>query len=243
MRLAGHKHSAPDHGLGHAPPQHAPPWGRAIHCTKPACPCQPNAAGTTGTDHKWPPRPNTSNSRTSRQLGYEDDGQPTKPAKHSAGNNVTTSQRDTSNPDEPQQNTPMQKKQHRGRPTATKRGRPGAYGLPHNPRQADQLKLRRQGSNTTRRAHPGRDTVTTTCNRPAAPNREDNKDNTRLCQRRLHRDRPNGEQGDRKAANTTMHQPNSCRDNDPTINRPHASRPTSNQPGMQGWNQERRPMG
>ena len=35
-----------------------------------------------------------------------------------------------------------------------------------------------------------------------------------------------------------MYQPNCCRENDPTINRPHASRPTPNQPGMQGWKSE-----
>ena len=34
-----------------------------------------------------------------------------------------------------------------------------------------------------------------------------------------------------------------CRRNDPTVNRPHASRPTPNRPGMQGSKQERRPMG
>ena len=43
-------------------------------------------------------------------------------------------------------------------------------------------------------------------------------DNIRLRQRRLQRDRPNGEQADHKAANTTMHQPNRCRNHDPTTN-------------------------
>ena len=69
-------------------------------------PCRPNATGTTGTDPTRPPRPNTSNSRTGRPLGGEDDGQPTAPTKHSAGNNATTSHADTPQPDEPRQNTP-----------------------------------------------------------------------------------------------------------------------------------------
>ena len=34
-----------------------------------------------------------------------------------------------------------------------------------------------------------------------------------------------------------------CRKNDPTVNRPHASRQTPNQPGMQGSKREGRPMG
>ena len=45
------------------------------------------------------------------------------------------------------------------------------------------------------------------------------------------------------AADTPQHQPSSCGNNDATINRPHASRPTSNQPDMQGSIRERRPRG
>ena len=59
----------------------------------------------------------------------------------------------------------------------------------------------------------------------------------------LQRDTPHDEQADHKAVNTIMYQPNCCRENDPTINRPHASRPTSDQPGMQGSKRERGPMG
>ena len=40
-----------------------------------------------------------------------------------------------------------------------------------------------------------------------------------------------------------MHQQNHCSGHDMTINRPHASRPTPNQPGMQGSKWERRPTG
>ena len=53
--------------------------------------------------------------------------------------------------------------------------------------------------------------------------------------------RLNDKQADHKAANATMHQPNRCRNNDPTKNRPHASQQTPNQPGMQGM--ERLPTG
>ena len=68
--------------------------------------CRPNATGTPGTDPERPPRPNTLINRTSQPLGGEDDGQPTKPAKHSTGNNATTSPADTRQRDEQRQNTP-----------------------------------------------------------------------------------------------------------------------------------------
>ena len=48
---------------------------------------------------------------------------------------------------------------------------------------------------------------------------------------------------DHEAANTTVHQQNHCSGHDMTINRPHASRPTPNQPGMQGSKRERHPTG
>ena len=69
-------------------------------------PCQPNATRTTGTDPKRQPRPNTSKNRTSRQLGGQDDGQPTKAAKHNADNNAITSHADAPKTDEPRQTTP-----------------------------------------------------------------------------------------------------------------------------------------
>ena len=46
-----------------------------------------------------------------------------------------------------------------------------------------------------------------------------------------------------EAANTTVHQQNHCSGHDMTTNRPHASRPTPNQPGMQGSKRERHPTG
>ena len=145
-------------------------------------PCRPNATGITGTDPKRPPRPNTSNSRTSGPLGGKDDGQPPKPADYGAGNNpdTWTHHKRTSH----DKTHPTGNKQRRGRPTATTRGRPSPYGPPHNPRHADHWRLRRQITNTTRRAHPGLNTMTATSDRPATPNlrinRKDNKDNIRL---------------------------------------------------------------
>ena len=65
----------------------------------------------------------------------------------------------------------------------------------------------------------------------------------RTRQRRQQQKRPNDEQAEHKAANTTMHQPNRCSNNDTTINRPHLSRPTPNAPGMQGSKRERCPTG
>ena len=140
---------------------------------------------------------------------------------------------------------PTGNKQRSRRPTAIKRGRLGPYGLLQNPTQADHWRLRRRRSNTTRRARPGCNRMTATSDRPAATNlrtnREVNKDDIRW--RGLRGNRPHDEQANRKPANTTMYRPNRCTENDPTINRPHASRPTPNQPGMQGLKRERRPMG
>ena len=142
---------------------------------------------------------------------------------------------------------PKGNQQRTRRPTAAPRGRPDPYGPPHNPRQADHRQLPGRRTHTTRRARRGCNSMTATSDGPAAThlrtNREDNKDNIWLRQRGVQRDRPRYEQADRRAAITTMYQPNCCRENDPTINRPHASRPTPNQPGMQGSKRERRPTG
>ena len=142
---------------------------------------------------------------------------------------------------------PTGNKQRRGRPTAIKRGRPGPYAPPHNPRHADHWRLRRQGTTTMCRARPGHNTMTVTSDRPTATNlrtnREDNKDNIRLRQCGLQRNRPHDEQVNRKAATTTIYQQKCCRENDPTIDRPHASWPPPNQPGMQGSEREWRSMG
>ena len=56
----------------------------------------------------------------------------------------------------------------------------------------------------------------------------------RTQQRRQQQKKPIDQKAEHKTANTTMHQPNRCSNNDATINRPHASRPTLNHPGMQG---------
>ena len=142
---------------------------------------------------------------------------------------------------------PTENKQRRGRHTATKRGQPRPNDPPHDPRQADDWRLRQQRTKTTCRARPGRNTMTAISDRPAATNLrtngEDNQDNIQLRWRGLQRDRPHEEPAGCKAANTTMYQQNCCRENDPTINRPHASRPTPNQPDMQGFKRGRRPTG
>ena len=57
------------------------------------------------------------------------------------------------------------------------------------------------------------------------------------------RKKPNDDQADQKAAETPRHQRNGCGNNGRTTNRPHTSRPTSNQPDMQGSIRERRPAG
>ena len=66
---------------------------------------------------------------------------------------------------------------------------------------------------------------------------------SRTRQRRQQQKKPKDEQANHKAADTPKHQPNICGNNDATINRPHASRPTSNQPDMQGSIQKRLPTG
>ena len=129
---------------------------------------------------------------------------------------------------------------------------------------AVRVRLRRRRTNTTRRAHLSRSTTKLTpdmpgktrlrkpqltktgcahaglCTRNTSQNTSSTQQpRTREC--RQPHTRPNGKQTGHKAAKTTVHQPNRCRNNNPTINRPHASRPTPNQPGMQGSKRERRP--
>ena len=65
----------------------------------------------------------------------------------------------------------------------------------------------------------------------------------RLRKRPLQRQGTNAEQADHEAAKTTAHQQNHCSGHDVTINRPHASRPTPNLPGMHGSKRDRRPAG
>ena len=150
--------------------------------------------------------------------------------------------------------------------TRQPRRRANQCGQQRNPRQADCVRLRRPRIKTTRRPQPGRSTTNPASDMPATarPRRQrltitgcahvglrlkdptEHTSCTRQPSKRLRRQQqkgPNDEKTDHHAPNTTMHQPIRCSNNDPTINRPHASRPTPNQPGMQGSKQERRPMG
>ena len=79
-------------------------------------------------------------------------------------------------------------------------------------------------------------------------NQHRNKQNTctqriRLRKRPLQRQGTNAEQTDQEATNTTAHQQNHYSEDEVTINRRHARRPTRNWPDMHGPVQERRPTG
>ena len=65
----------------------------------------------------------------------------------------------------------------------------------------------------------------------------------RRCNHRQQRDRTDANQADHEAAKTTAHQPHRSCDRNLTVDRPHASRPTPNQPGVHRSQQERRPTG
>ena len=60
---------------------------------------------------------------------------------------------------------------------------------------------------------------------------------------RQQRDGTHANENDNEAAQTTAHQPHRSCSRDLTVNRPHASRPTPNQPGVHGSKRERRPTG
>ena len=60
---------------------------------------------------------------------------------------------------------------------------------------------------------------------------------------RQQRDRTHANRADHEAAKTTAHQPHRSCSRDLTVNRPHASRPTPNQPGVHGSKRERCPTG
>ena len=76
---------------------------------------------TNATDHQRPPRPNTPDNRTSRQLGGEDNTTPKKPAMHSAGNGRTTSHPNTTSASRSKQNMRLQQLGT----NATRRAHPG----------------------------------------------------------------------------------------------------------------------
>ena len=150
--------------------------------------------------------------------------------------------------------------------TRRPRSRRDQCGQQRNPRQIDRVWLRQRRTDTTCWPHPGGSTTNPASNMPATarPRRQRliitscahaglcTKDPTehtsstrqpRTRQRQQQQEGPNDEQANHQVANTTMHQPNSCSDNDATINRIHASPPKLNQPGMQGSKRERRPTG
>ena len=231
--------SGPTNYQNFSPTEDTPHHEGATH--RQSLQCWPNATGTTETDPTRPPRPNASDNGTGWPLGGEDDGQPHKVL-------ATTQQPHTRT----RRNRANQGKTRatgnklcRGQPTATKHGQPGPYGPPHNPGGANYWRPRQRQTNTTRRARPGR-TTTATSDRPATTNlvtgREDNQRDIRLHQRGLQCTPPYDAPANHKAADTTGYQPNYCRKKDPTINKPHASWPTPNQPSMQGSKRERRPM-
>ena len=135
-----------------------------------------------------------------------------------------------------------------------------------NLRQADRVRLRQRRTNTTRRPHPGCSTTNPASDMPATARPRPQRLTITGCahaglrtkdptehmsstpqpwtrQRRQQQKGPNDEVADHQAANRTKHRPNRCGNNDTTMNRPHASRPTPNQPGMQGSKRERRPTG
>ena len=67
--------------------------------------------------------------------------------------------------------------------------------------------------------------------------------NIRRYDHRQQRDGTHANQADHEAAETTAHQPHRSCSRHLTVNRPHASRPTPNQPGVHGSKRERRPTG
>ena len=150
--------------------------------------------------------------------------------------------------------------------TRLPRSRLNQRGQQRNPRHADRVRLRQRRANTTRGPHlscsttnpasdmpatarPGPQRLTITGCAHAGLRRKDPTEQTlstrqpRTRQRRQQQKGPNNERTDHQAANTTMHQPNRCSNNDAAISRPHASQPPRNQPGMQGSKQERCPTG
>ena len=113
-----------------SPPQDTPHHEGATHHQN--VPYRPNATGTTGTDPTQPPRPNASNGRSGRPLGGEEDGVPTKAL--ATNNNHTRGRPETGHTTKTHA---RRETNDVGTATATKHGRPGPYGPPHNPRRAN----------------------------------------------------------------------------------------------------------
>ena len=177
-RRAQHQHNTPyrDDGqrtgtarpamaAGRATAQRARPYGRAgqqhraqedkwmAHNTRSGG--KPVRPGPTRPEQPKPnpnggPRPNTPDTWTSRPLGGEDDGKPTKPAMHSTGDN-TTPQTQTLRPQARHSKThPRRHKPCGRRPTTTQHSRPSLSGPQRNPAQADRQRLKGRQTNTTR---------------------------------------------------------------------------------------------
>ena len=66
--------------------------------------------------------------------------------------------------------------------------------------------------------------------------------NIRQYDQRQRRDRTHANRAEYEAAKTTAHQPHRSCSRDMTVNRPHASWPTPNHPGVHGSKRERRPI-
>ena len=127
-------------------------------------------------------------------------------------------------------------KQHPGRETsdvwtttATKHGQPGPYGPPHNT----------DGPTT------GKPTPANQHHAPGTP-RSQHIHRTGQAGRRNPQNKRGRQQKQRRVHPCRLHnrlQTKLLQNNDPTLNRPHASRPTPNRPGMQELKRERRFMG
>ena len=127
---------------GHAPPKERasitkarPTLGGVTHHQ--SVPNRLNATGTTGTDCKRPPRPNTHSSRMSRSFGGEDDSQRAKPTNSVLATTQQPHTRTRHKQMSHDKTHPTGNKRRRGRPTGSKRGQPGPYEPPHNPGQAN----------------------------------------------------------------------------------------------------------
>ena len=100
-------------------------------------------------------------------------------------------------------------------------------------------------NSTSRQLADGHKQITLRCNRTTqdATNRRRREragytKNIRLCNHRQQHDRTPANRTDHEAAKTTAYPPHRSCSGDLTINRPHASRPTLNQPGVNGSQQE-----
>ena len=109
---------------------------------------------------KRPPGPNKPNSRGSRPLGGEVSGKPPKPAKHSAGNNITTPypHMSSTNNDQTQRAMPMRATSQSQRSqtgaaktTANRRNVPGASRLQDNEPHIGQASPNKTQTTTTQR--------------------------------------------------------------------------------------------